>query len=403
MNQIKTAYLNCIGGISGDMLLGALVDAGVSIDELNLQLLALGRNNVYVSGEISQRNGVRGTKILVNFDHEGESPYRFQDFIDIIKHSSLSSRVISKSVDVFQRLAHAESLVHGVEETDLHLHELGTLDTLVDVVASVIGLDVLGIENLFCSPLPTGSGVIDSEHGKIPAFSPVTARLVAISNAPVVPAPGNVQDAGEMVTPTGAALVTTMATFTQPTITLEKIGYGLGERDSCHFPNVVSIWVGEGTELSQSKKLILLETNIDNMNPEHLSFVHERLFDVGARDVWFTPIQMKKNRPAIKLSAIVDFAMESKAVELIMRETPTLGVRVSPVDRYEAGRAVVQIETSLGVVNCKLKKLDGLVVSLSPEYEDCRKIAIREGIPIQDVYNKVRVEAEEILSKDPLE
>ena len=141
----------------------------------------------------------------------------------------------------------------------------------------------------------------------------------------------------------------------------------------------------------------------EKINPEHLSFVHERLFDVGARDVWFTPIQMKKNRPAIKLSVIVDFGMELKAVELIMRETPTLGVRVSPVDRYEAGRAVVQIETSLGVVNCKLKKLDGSVVSLSPEYEDCRKIAIRKGIPIQDVYNKVRVEAEKKLSKDPQE
>lgn len=403
MKQAKTAYINCIGGISGDMLLGALVDVGVSIDELNSQLLALGRNNVYLSGEVSQRNGVKGTKVLVNFDREQGYPYSFQDFIDITKHSSLPDGVISKSVDVFQRLSHAESLVHGVKETELHLHELGTLDTLVDVVASVIGLDVLGIEKLFCSPLPTGSGVIDSEHGRIPAFSPVTATLISIANAPVVPAPGNVQDAGEMVTPTGAALATTMATFTQPAINLEKIGYGLGERDSRHFPNVVSIWIGERTELSKSRKLSLLETNIDNMNPEHLSFVQERLFDAGARDVWFTPIQMKKNRPAIKLSAIVDCAMELKAAELIMRETPSLGVRFSQIDRYEAERSVVQFETSLGAVNFKLKKLDGSVVSLSPEYEDCREIAIKEGIPIQDVYYKVRLEAEKKLSKAALE
>lgn len=399
MKRTKTAYLNCIGGISGDMLLGALVDVGVSIDELNSKLSALERNNIYISGEVSQRNGVRGTKVLVNFDSERECPHSFQDFIDITKRSSLPDSVISKSVDIFQRLSHAESLVHGVEETDLDLHELGTLDTLVDVVASVIGLDFLGVEKLFCSPLPTGSGVIDSEHGKIPAFSPVTAMLISIANVPVVPVPGNVQHAGEMVTPTGAALATTLATFRQPAITLEKIGYGLGERDSRHFPNVVSIWIGERNEFSKSKKLSLLETNIDNMNPEFLSFVQERLFEAGARDVWITPIQMKKNRPAIKLSAIVDISMESKVAELIMRETPTLGVRVSQIDRYEAERSVVQFETSLGVVNFKLKKLDGSVVSLSPEYEDCRKIAIKEGIPIQDVYDKVHIEAKKNYQK----
>jgi uncharacterized protein (TIGR00299 family) protein len=379
------------------MILGAVVDAGVPIDELEKELAALKVRGFTLACHSEQRGGVRGTKVSVTLPKGARRPRRPQEFIRIVEDSGLPPAVVERACAVFRRLSEAEAAVHKVPLEEIHLHELGSLDTLVDVVGGVMGLEMLGIERLYSSPLPSGSGIIKSEHGSLPVPSPATAALFAMARAPVVAPPGNVPDAGEMVTPTGAAIVTTLATFAQPAMEVERVGYGLGDRESRHYPNVLALWIGREIGAKYATDLRLIETNIDDMSPELLAYVQERLFELGARDVWFTPIQMKKNRPATMLSALLPADLEAQAVTLVMRETSSLGVRVRPVARYEAEREVVEVNTSLGAVRVKVKRLDGTNFAVSPEYEECRRIALERGMPLQDVFRMVQAEASQKL------
>ena len=387
---LKIAYLGCIGGISGDMLIGAVVDAGVEVDALNGALACLGIDGLRVSAADAERGAVSGKLVSVTTP-DGYGRLRIEDFLGIVRGSRLPAPVIEQSCAILTRLDEAEAAVHGGAGTELH--ELGDLDTLVDVVAGPAGLRALGVERLYCSPLPSGSGFVRTEHGRLPVPSPATAALMAMANVPVVPPPGNVPDAGEMVTPTGAAIVTTLAAFEQPPMRVERVGYGLGSRNLPHYPNAAALWVGEAMEDTPVAGLRLLETNVDDMSAEMLAYAQERLFDLGARDVWFTPVQMKKSRPATMLSALVDDDLEAATVDVIMRETSTLGVRVRPVSRYEAEREVVEFESSLGAVSVKVKRLGGSAVAVHPEYESCRRIALESGQPLQDVYRIVQSEA----------
>ena len=394
---MKSAYLQCIGGVSGDMLLGAVIDAGVPVDDLNATIATFGVTGVEIVAKPGLRGGVHGTHALVEVDDASRHSYRLEDFIRITKASSLPASVKERSSAIFRRIRKAEQQVHRQQYGELHLGELGSVDTLVDVVCTVVGLETLGIDRLYCSPLPSGSGVIKTSHGALPVPAPATSALLGLAHAPVQPPPGNIHDAGEMVTPTGAAIVTTLADFSQPSLNIEKTGYGLGARNPDAYPNVLAIWIGRELDSPATANLSLLETNIDDTTPEVLAFTQERLFEIGARDVWFTPIQMKKNRPATMLSALVPVHLESMVARLILRETSTLGVRVRPVSRYEADREIVSVTTSLGPVAFKAKTIDGTNVSVAPEYEDCRKIAIDKGMPLQEVLRIVRREAEEAL------
>ena len=379
------------------MVLGALIDVGVSVDGLQAALASLNVEGFSLSFASGQRGGVAGTMALVDADEAALGAWGMGDFVRATRESSLQPRVVDRACKVFDRLGAAEAAVHGGSEGETKLHELGHVDTLVDVVGAVAGLEMLGIERLYCSPLPSGSGVVNTEHGLLPVPSPATAELFAMANAPVTPPPGNARDAGEMVTPTGAAIVTTLATFRQPVMQLDAVGYGLGSRDSPSYPNVLALWTGEEVDTQHGSELRLIETNLDDMSPELLAYAQERLFELGARDVWFTPIQMKKNRPATMLSALVPVGLESQAVKLVMRETSSLGVRVRPIARYEAEREVVQVDTTLGPVAVKLKRLEGANVGVSPEYEACRRIAVDRGLPLQDVYRIVQSEAADVL------
>jgi len=390
---VKSAYLQCVGGASGDMLLGAVIDAGVPVKELNGAITTLGVKGVKITEQAGQRGGVHGTQALVEVTKRGRQPHRLEEFIHLTEESSLSTSVIERSCAIFRRIGKAEAVVHRTSEDGVHLGELGSLDTLVDVVCSVVGLESLGISRLYSSPFPSGSGVIKTSHGILPVPAPATSALFAMARAPVVSPPGNVPDAGEMVTPTGAAIVTTLATFSQPALNLEKTGYGLGSRESLHYPNVLALWIGDETGASYVTDLSLLETNIDDSTAEILAYTQEQLFEIGARDVWFTPIQMKKNRPATMLSALVPSDLESKAARLIMRETTSLGVRVRPAARYEADREIVKVKTSVGQVSVKVKAIDGVNMAVSPEYDDCRQIATKKSLPLQDVYRIVQQEA----------
>ncbi len=394
---MKSAYLQCVGGVSGDMLLGAIIDAGVPVRDLNAAITALGVRDVRIVGRPGKRGGVHGTHATVEIDPASDRAYTLEDFVRITEASSLSSSVREKSCAVFDRIRQAEEQVHRLTDDDLHLGELGSLDTLVDVVCTVVGLELLDISRLYSSPLPSGSGIVKTSHGMLPVPAPATSALLGIANAPMVPPPNDSPNAGEMVTPTGAAIVTTLATFDQPTLRMESTGYGLGTRDPGAYPNVLALRIGQEAVGSSTTTLSLLETNIDDSTPEVLAYTQERLFQLGARDVWFTPIQMKKNRPATMLSALVSPDLEDEAARLILRETSTLGVRVRPVSRYEAEREIVTVTTSLGTVAVKVKLLDGKSVSVAPEYEDCRQIAMDRDVPLQDVLRIVRQEAEEAL------
>lgn len=392
---MTSAYFQCIGGASGDMILGALLDAGLALDDLQDALAKLGVDGYALEARNARRGGLDGTHLVVNLDERGSKTHTIRDFVEIVEGSGLSDGVVQRSRAVFQRLAEAEAAVHGATPEQTHLHELGTLDTLVDVVGGVAGLEMLGVERIYCSAFPSGSGVIRSQHGLLPVPAPATAALFAMANAPVAAPPGNAHNTGEMVTPTGAAILTTLADFTHPQIEVKRIGYGLGTRDSAQYPNALALWLGEEKTAAYSVCMKLIETNIDDMNGELLGYVQERLLAIGSRDVWFTPIQMKKNRPAVTLSVIASADMESDAVELIMRETSTLGVRVRPLERIEAGREVMRIDTSLGSAAVKLKRLNDAVVSASPEYEDARRIALECRLPLQQVYAAIQREADE--------
>ena len=379
------------------MVLGAVVDAGVPIEVIMTSMDAMGVEGVELSGEQAQRGGVVGTFVRVGLDDEARRPHSFDDFIATVRSSSLSSRVKDQSTAIFTRMAAAEARVHRTSTEHLHLHELGTLDTLVDVVGSVAGLEHLGVERVFASPLPMGTGVFRSAHGVLPVPSPATSALFTMADAPLVPAPGNPVRTGEMVTPTGAGIITTLSEFRQPRMEMDAQGYGLGSRDPEEYPNVLGLWLGEIDPGGTVGGLSLLETNLDDSTGELLGYVHERLFAMGARDVWFSSIQMKKNRPAVMLCAIVEKRSERQAVDLIMRETSTLGVRVRPVERYEAQREIRRIETSRGPAAVKLKMLEDRIVSVSPEFEDCRRIAAETGLTLNEVFRLVEREAEDLL------
>ena len=394
---MRSAYFNCIGGASGDMILGAIVDAGASFERLTAALDDLGVGGFSLSHRPAQRGAVRGTAVTVELDELGKRPRRWQDFVHAVERSSLDARVIDRSCAVFQRLAEAEASVHGSTTEEVRLHELGEVDTLVDVVGSVVGLDLLGIEHVYSSPLPTGSGMVNSAHGALPVPTPATSALFAMAKAPTVTPPPGWPPTGEMVTPTGAAILTTLATFRQANMRIERVAHGVGARQSRYYPNVLGLWIGEESDTGYTTDVVLVETNVDDMTGEMLAYAQERLFDIGARDVWFTAIQMKKNRPGTMLSAIVPSSIETEVVELVLRETTTLGVRVRPLSRFEAEREVVEVATSLGLVQVKVKRLGGRNVSVSPEYEDCRRIALARGLSLREVYGVAQREAEQEL------
>ena len=379
------------------MALGAIVDAGVPFADLEREVRKIGVGGFSLTARRTRRGGVTGTLVSVDLDEDSPRGLGWQDFAKMIDGSALEPAVARRSRNVLRRLAEAEAAVHGTTIDDTRLHELGTLDTVVDVVGSVAGLDLLHVERVYCSALPSGSGIVKSDHGPLPVPAPATAALMAMASAPLTPPPNGAVDTGEMVTPTGAAILTSLATFRQPSLTLERVGYGLGSRESTQYPNVLALWLGVETGMAYTNDNTLIETNVDDMGGNLMGYLHERLFEMGARDVWFTPIQMKKNRPGTMISAIVPSELESQAVDLMMRESSTLGVRVRPLARYEAERAIVEIDTSLGRVEVKVKRIGGRDVSVAPEYESCRRIALEKGLPLKDVYGVVQREADQAL------
>ncbi|MEX2237939.1 MAG: nickel pincer cofactor biosynthesis protein LarC [Dehalococcoidia bacterium] len=386
----RAAYFDCFAGVSGDMLLGALLSAGLKIEELRHELETL-ELTYELSSEEASRCGIAATRAVVKAADGGPARRTLADIKDVIDASVLLDSDKQQAMAVFSRLAEAEAEVHGAITSDVHFHEVGAVDAIVDIVGAVVGLRLLGVERVFASPVPLGSGTVKSAHGILPV--PVPAALALVSQNSIPTAPDPTPAGGELSTPTGLAILATLATFERSPMTVERVGYGAGSRDPGTHPNVVRVWLGQVAEQPLRPTMLLLETNIDDMPAEQIAYAMEKLLSAGAADAWFTPIQMKKGRPAVMLSALCSEDLEDAIAGIILAETTTLGLRVQRVSRHEAERELVTVETSLGPVRVKVKRLPGRPPRVSPEFEDCRRLAEERDLPLQDVMALVQREA----------
>jgi uncharacterized protein (TIGR00299 family) protein len=390
---MRIAYFDCFSGISGNMILGALLDAGLELEALKQGLAALGLSGYEIKARRVLKRYIAGTLVEVKTLEEGVERH-LGDILGIIEGSDLSGEIKETCGSIFTRLAEAEARVHGLDVEDIHFHEVGGLDAIVDVVGSVVGLDLLGVEEVYSSPLHLETGFVKCAHGKLPVPAPATLKLVK-----GVPTYGRDIEA-ELTTPTGAAIITTLAQGfgRAPLMAVEAIGYGAGHRD-LPIPNLLRISIGEATEAGdqgyEEDVVTVVEANIDDMNPELYEHVVERLFDRGALDVFLTPIQMKKGRPAVKLSAIVREADLSGVLNALFDETTTLGARLYDARRKKLSRESALVETRYGKVGVKVGKVGDVIKNISPEYEDCRRIASQLDIPLKEIYDEAKRAARE--------
>lgn len=383
---MKIAYFDCISGASGDMILGALLDAGLSIDQLRQDLGLLRLDGYSIQSRAVVKNGFKATKVDIQIEDDPTERH-LAEILDIVEKSELPVDIIGKATALFTRLARVEAGIHGISLEQVHLHELGGIDTMVDVVGTFLGLRALGIEIVYASPLPLGRGFVRGAHGQIPLPSPATIAL--LEGVPVIGSELNF----ELVTPTGAALLTALAESFGPipAMTLRAVGYGAGGRD-LPIPNVLRLLIGE-KELNSSitvETLITLETNIDDLNPQIYDHLIERLLQNGALDVTLTPIQMKKNRPAVQIWLLCRPEQASSLESILFTETSTLGVRRNVVERHALARSFTTIETPYGPVRIKLAYLPGGRVRPAPEYEDCKRLAQEKEIPLWIVYQAIQ-------------
>jgi uncharacterized protein (TIGR00299 family) protein len=388
----RIAYFDCFSGISGDMTLGALVDAGLDPAALEAELRKLNVAGWTIAAERVVRYGIAGTKLHVRTSEQHVHRH-LSDIAAILAASALDQDIQQRALAIFTRLADAEAAAHGTSRDEVHFHEVGALDAIVDIVGAVIGLKLLGIEQVYASALPLGSGWITAAHGRIPVPGPAVLHLLGAVNAPIQAD----TTPFELVTPTGAAILAELATFARPALTLTATGYGFGERDIGRL-NAVRVWLGETRLAEQSTaaaatigeeaqdQVVLLETNIDDQPAEQLAYVAECLLGQGVLDVWWTPIGMKKGRSAHMLSTLVRPSDEQRAVETIFRETTSLGIRRQPIQRWICGRVSRQVATPWGPVRVKEQRWQGKLLGVAPEYDDCARIALAQGIALREVY-----------------
>ncbi len=380
---MNIAYFDCFSGVSGDMALGALIDLGVPVEALTAEMKRLPLKDWSIETRRERRGAIEGMRAVIS---AGEQPHRrFSDIQALFNESGLDPRVIAKSLAIFQRLADAEGRVHGVPSQNVHFHEVGAADSILDIAGVVFSLEYLKIEKIYASPVPLGRGFVKTEHGTIPLPAPATSIL--LSGVPVYGLPVE----REFVTPTGAAILTTLAQSYGPIppMTLISTGYGIGANPSSDPPNLLRVWMGQKKSALQERNLLVIETNIDDMNPEFYNYVSGKLFELGALDVSLVPVQMKKNRPGVLLRVLVEPSMETAAAEIILSETTTLGIRVLEVRRIELPREEKMVSTVFGQCKVKCSVLPNGSERLIPEYEECRRIAEETGTPLPDVYRRI--------------
>ena len=379
---MRILYFDCFSGISGDMVLGGLIDLGLSLDFLKEALAKLPLKGYQLSAQEVTRASLRGVKfeVQVTESQQERSPAEIRQ---IINDSGLSPEVKAKASEMFDRLISIESTLHRVPPEKLHLHEMGAVDSLIDLIGALIGFQQLGIEEFVSSPLQVGRGWVRCQHGNLPVPAPATAEL--LRGIPVY----STGIEGELVTPTGALIISSLVKEFQPlpSMKVEKVGYGAGSRDYKEHPNLLRLFLGEREEATEvpGEKVLVIETNIDDTNPQILGYLMEVMLEKGALDVSYTPIMMKKNRPGTLLSVILPPHLKEEMAALIFRETTTLGIRYYITNRMTLMREYMSVDTEYGPITIKVARRGEEVLSYAPEYEECKRIAEERGVPLKEV------------------
>jgi pyridinium-3,5-bisthiocarboxylic acid mononucleotide nickel chelatase len=382
---MRALYFDCFAGASGDMICGALIDAGADWNELQTQLASLGLRGYQVSTERVKRSGIAATKFNVAVD-EAHQPHRhLKDICEIINRSALSDLTKQRAVRAFELLADAEALVHATTRDRVHFHEVGAVDSIIDTVGAMIGVELLGVERCLASALRVGHGTVKTAHGLMPVPAPATAEL--LRDLPVYA--GDIE--GEFVTPTGAAIIATLAESfgPLPAMKIAKTGYGAGSRDPQGLPNALRLVLGDLESLEgltgRDEVVAVIETNIDDMNPQAFGFVMEKALRLGALDVFMTATQMKKSRPGILLTVLCEPAARETIIQMLLAETTTLGVRYYDARRRVLARTLETVETRYGEVRVKVARDGGRTLHFQPEYEDCARLARQLDVPVIEV------------------
>jgi len=379
---MKLAYLDCFSGISGDMFLGALIDAGLSFEVLKKTLGTLPLDGYHIEMNREKRKGLFGTQFLVRLEKKEQGERGLREIQKIIDEGDLSKNVKDKSIEIFESIGREEGKIHNHPLDQVHFHEVGAIDSIIDIVGTVFGIEFLDITSIFASGLPLGSGFVETRHGRIPIPSPATIAL--LKGIPVY-------DSGlnhELVTPTGAALVKGLADSfgSMPAMMVDRVGYGVGSRDLPDRPNLLRIIMGSEQTQQQVETVIMLEANLDDTYPEWLGYLMDQLFQAGALDVVFSPIQMKKNRPGTQIQVMGRPEQMDNLMNILFRESTTLGIRFRYTQRKILKRLQIEIESPWGKMRVKkITNPDGSSF-FQPEYEACRKIAEEKSIPIKEIY-----------------
>ncbi|MEW6442887.1 MAG: nickel pincer cofactor biosynthesis protein LarC [bacterium] len=386
---MRIAFLDCFSGISGDMMLGALLDLGFSESDLKGGLAQLPLSGYEIDVSRQERRGFPAVRVEVRFDAQAQPQRDYAGIRSMLTASSLADRVRSVALEIFECIAQAEAAVHGVPIERVHFHEVGAVDSIVDIVGVALGLEALGIDQVYVSELPLGSGWVSCAHGLLPVPAPATAEILkgmrVIHDHPAK---------GELVTPTGAAIAATLAhrqSAWPPPMEIAGIGYGAGSRDFQSHPNLLRVVTGETEDGYERDRVRMLECQIDDLQPEIYPYLVERLLEAGARDVVLVPAHMKKGRPGILVQVVADAVPDRRLLAVLFAETTTLGVRTYEAGRVKLGRRAERIETSLGPVAVKAVEGPGLETpELRPEHEECRRLARERGLPLRKVYEEVQ-------------
>jgi uncharacterized protein (TIGR00299 family) protein len=383
---MKLAYFDCFSGISGDMTLGALADAGCDVEHIRTELRGLQVPGWELCATKVWKNGMAATQVQVKTE-EQQKHRSLPVILEILRESQLSTQVRERAAAIFRKLGEAEAQVHDLPVEKIHFHEVGAVDAIVDIVGACVGFSALGIERFACSPLNVGGGTAKMAHGVLPVPAPATANLLlgkpTYSNG--------VQR--ELVTPTGAAVVATLCDSfgPQPPMTVSAIGYGAGTADLEGQPNVLRIMIGETAEKAVAgydEEIAVIEANLDDMNPQIYGYFLEKALGAGALDVYTTPVQMKKNRPGTLLTVLCEPQDTNALMSLIFAETTTFGARTYRAQRRALPRESVNVSTSYGDVRIKLSRVNGRILHVAPEYDDCRKLAVAKNVPLQQVISE---------------
>jgi uncharacterized protein (TIGR00299 family) protein len=392
---MKLMHFDTFSGASGDMILGALLDLGLSAEALAETLNRLGVGPFAVEAKAVTRQGIGGTRCALRVPPDPQPRRGLREIEEILLRADLPETVRERSLRVFQRLAEAEGRVHRIPPEAVHFHELGALDALADVVGAVAGLQLLGVERVLCSPLPLGSGFVETAHGRLPVPAPATAEL--LQGFPTAGGAGE----GEITTPTAAAILTTLseAFGPCPPMTLERVGYGAGEREGIDRPNLLRALLGAPLEIPSADRVVLIETTIDDMSPQLYEAVQARCYAAGALEAWLTPVQMKKGRPGVVLSVLAEEARTEGLTAAIFEETTTIGLRISRPERRALRREIREVSTPYGTVRVKVSAYARRVLTATPEYEEVRRLAEEAGVPVREVLSAAQAAARLLLPR----